>query len=293
MGLLSHITNMNEHKGGLLARAQKIELNKKNDSKEMCSVAKDFYSFVTESGLKNCGIYSPDGDFYYLSNCKGMDLISIQNSFSTKDFWNGINLNENEWNSFSNDSLTPFFQLFSKTKREAVKQIHILPFNSKNGLSYFLTWDDLSNFCISRENFQSTLSHNDFSEQKIDNLKFESGFEISAAHLFLVSAKLSMENAFNNLSATAKKTLKNVAMKQLFYIFNKLFASPNCCCLGSDEEIKVVMFSREEFDEKLLEFQLNNTTAVFFGNTNSTNLLVLNAGICTNQKGTLSFLTQD
>jgi hypothetical protein len=293
MGLLSHITQMNAHKGGLLRRAELLEKslseNIPNDSNGI-----DFYVWASSHGLHRCGIYCPHGEFYYLKHCKGMDLISIENSFSTKDFWEGTVKDSPDWSFYENEELTPFFQLFSKNLRDSISKISVLPFKKDGNINYFLTWDDFSPDSVNTDEFKYELSgcvNGINNTEKSYNLN--DGFAISSANMFIVSAKLSMENAFNNLEKNTKEELKKVAMEQLFYLFKKYFASPNCCAQGTNEEIKAVVFSKEEIDEKFLEFHLNTTTSLFFGNSGTSNLLVLSAGICPNQKGTIAFLNQD
>lgn len=96
-----------------------------------------FVSFAQKNFFNVCGILSSKNDFYYLKKSFGLDLKSIENSVSTKDFWNGIINDNNNWSIFEGENLTPFFQLFSDKIKENLKKIAILPFVNENQQNYF------------------------------------------------------------------------------------------------------------------------------------------------------------
>ncbi len=293
MGLLSHIQELNGQKGGLLARAKEFE-NSKQTSKEMQNPLMTFVSFAQKNFFDVCGILSSKNDFYYLRKSFGLDLNSIVNSVSTKDFWDGIISSKNNWNIFEDENLNPFFQLFSDKVKENLKKIAILPFLHDGEQNYFFIINPENSTLKTDNDFVSLLTETlqyDFSEHSLEDFNFNKGFSVSPANLFIVSAKLALTSAFSNFNEQIIPHLKNAAMEVIFESLKKLFAFPNICTLGSDEEIKCVLFAKEEIDEKLLQFQLNNSIKDFFDNDSFSNLLVLCAGICQNQKGTAIFLS--
>lgn len=293
MGLLNRIQELNGQKGGLLARAEEFE-NSKQTSKEIKKVPLTFVSFAQKNFFNVCGILSAKNDFYYLRKSSGLDLKSIENSVSTKDFWNGIIDDNNKWNIFEGESLNPFFQLFSDKIKENLKKIAILPFENESQQNYFFVINPQNLSLRADSDFilllKETLEQNS-TEQSLADFDFNKGFAISAANLFIISAKLALTSAFSSFNDQIKNELTSAAMEVIFESLKKLFAFPNTCVLGSDEEIKCVLFAKEEIDEKLLQFQLNNSIKDFFDNNSFSNLLVLSAGICQNQKGTAIFLS--
>lgn len=293
MGLLSHIQELNGQKGGLLARAQEFE-NSKQTSKEIKKLSMTFVSFAQKNFFNICGVLSDKNDFYYLKKSFGLDLQSIENSVSTKDFWDGIINDRTDWNIFEGEGLNPFFQLFSQKIKENLKKIAILPFLHENHQNYFFVINPENSTLKNDKDFISLLNETleqSSTEQSLTDFDFTKGFSISAANLFIISAKLALTSTFNNFNEQLTQELKNAAMEVIFESLKKLFAFPNTCVLGTDEEIKCVLFAKEEIDENLLQFQLNNSIKDFFNNDSFSNLLVLSAGICQNQKGTAIFLS--
>lgn len=296
MGLLSRIENIQQRSGGLLARAEQLDLLNKADKPQ----AADFFTFISSLSIGRCGIYAQEGDFFYLEHCAGFDLPSILNSISTKDFWEGLVLGNGKWHGFEGSSLSPVYQLFSKEMREKITEIHILPF-SAGGKSYFFLAAgpiDTSSFPESALEEYMAGSLFMFSGQgNIDaaliSKNAEKGHEIAPASLFIASAKLSLESAFSKLFTPLKEKLKAAAFEQLYYSIRPLFPSPNCCVPWTNEEFKITLFAKEDIDDKLLEFQLNTSSRSFFCNGRNDNLLVLPAGQSQSPKGTVSFLAEN
>lgn len=297
MGLLSRIENLTTEKAGLLARAD--ELKKcagKPQAQESANI--DFCAFAGKSGFTHSGIFSLKDDFYYLSETQNLDLTTITKSLSTKDFWDGLISDKKGRIFFEGESLNPFFQLFSTEIKDKIKNISIFPFSHENSTCYFFALNFQEELNLSEtefaENLRKILESKPLQNQNLPGeTKLCEGFDVSNASLFIISAKLSLEEAFKNFSSPFKELLKQTALKQLFEYLKTLFSFPNCCALGQDEEIKAVIFSKEEIDEKFLQFQLNISTKKFFLNSNMQNLLVLCAGICKTPHGTLTFLSRD
>lgn len=297
MGLLSHIETLTTEKAGLLARADEL---KKCAGKPQAQESENigFCAFAGTNGFTHSGIFSLKDDFYYLSETQNLDLTTITKSLSTKDFWDGLITDKKNWNFFEGENLNPFFQLFSTEIKDKIKKISIFPFSHENSDCYFfaLNFQEELNLSVSEfaESLSKILENKSLQNKSLPGeTKLCEGFDISNASLFIISAKLSLEEAFENFSSPFKELLKQTALKQLFEYLKTLFSFPNCCALGQDEEIKAVIFSKEEIDEKFLQFQLNISTKKFFMNSNMQNLLAICAGICKTPHGTLTFLAQD
>ena len=289
MGLLSRISNMNKgkSKGGLLALAEQYGAQKPE------TVASFFAEWADNLGIKKCALFCADGDFFRIEKSLGLDLGSIARSVSTADFWTGLEIPEAKWKTFQNDDVIPLYQLFSENQNN-FESAYILKSTHDGKPFYFLICSengekssvlDEKSICTSLNQFFLPLA-------RTENFPIDDGFEISSANLFIISAKLAIEKAFSNLDSKIREKLSQVAMEELFFKIKKIFRTPNCAVLGSNCEIKTVLFSKEEIDEKLLQFHINNCLKDFFESIGS-EILVLTAGICPSKKGTQTFLQQD
>jgi len=75
-------------------------------------------------------------------------------------------------------------------------------------------------------------------------------------------------------------------------IIEPLFQAPNCINLGTNGEIKLAMFAKDEPDEQIISFHIASTLSDLIGEDVTKQILLLSAGICPNKKGTISFLTK-
>lgn len=294
MGLLSHIENKKQLSAGLLFRAEHLDLsNAKSEQQDTI----DFPAFVLSAGIGCFGIYAQDGDFLYLAHCAGFDLMSIKNSLSTKDFWEGLAHENGGWLDFSGSSLSPLYQLFSNEMRDKITEIHVLPFSAKGKSFFFLTTAKIDTDTFPAKALEQYAAKDFEKDRGLDTsqltVNIERAFEISNASLFIASAKLSLESAFSDIASPLKEKLKATAFKQLCLLTERFFPAPNCCIPCRNEEFKIAIFAKEELSDKLLEFQLNTSTRRFFCNESSDNLLIISAGRSQSTKGTLSFLTDN
>lgn len=300
MGLLSRIENLNAEKKGLLARASELKSSGDGDFCKVLENREDFPAFAEKNGFDRSGVFSPQGDYYFLSETQNLDLNTIVSSLSTKDFWTGLLTEKKGWAVFEGEKLTPLFQFFSEEMKEKIRKISILPVMVAGEVHYFFAINAINEGELSdaalEEQLEPILNRKKNSIGKklpFDEEKLAEGFSVSSASLFIISAKLSLENAFRDFASPFKELLKKTAINQLYAYLKTLFSFPNCCFSGRDEEIKTVIFSKDETDEKLLQFQLNLSAKKFFSSQNEQNLLVLSAGICPNLRGTVDFLTRD
>lgn len=282
MGLLSRIESIAQHKTGLLARAEHFESEKVF-----------FYDWIISQNITQCGIFASQDNFFYLKKSFGLDLGTISNSISTEAFWDGI-IKDNNWNYFNGESLTPLFQLFSDKQKDNINSISILPF-CENNKKYFLLIINGENkdFDSKIEQYRSNLINlikNPSFNFSIQEEILENGFEISKANLFILSLKLCFEDSFAQLDSKFANLLAETSMDEIYFRMSKLFSKPNYSSLGQNNEIKFVMFSKDDIDDKLIQFHINNSLKSFFMQDTSSKILVLPAGICPNKKGTVDFL---
>lgn len=287
MGLLSRINNLEkqpEHqpqvkKEGLLAKASRY------DTKSL-----DFARLAKQNNFYRCALFTSTEGFYHVQKSFHFDLETIADSVSTKDWWDGLQINDGEWKAFSGENLTPLYQLFSEQIKNEIVLINILKFTLNDKSAYFVVVNhdgELQDASVVKDAVIKSLDVKSVAANDMSD-----GFVISSAYLFIISAKLSLQNAFSKYDSSISNILTDAAMEEIFYKVSDLMFKPNCAVLKSNCEIKAIMFSREDIDEKLLQFQLNSSLQEFF-NLEEKGVLVLSAGVCPNSKGSISFLEQD
>jgi hypothetical protein len=287
MGLLSRINNLEKQpepkpqvkKEGLLAKASRYDTK-----------AVNFAELAKQNNFYRCALFTNTEGFYHVQKSFNFDLESIADSVSTKDFWDGLDLTEGEWKSFSEESLTPLYQLFSEQIKNEIVLVSILKFKLDNNSAYLVVVNhdgELQDASVVSDAVIKSLDVKNLPSHDISD-----GFVISSAYLFIISAKLSLENAFSKYDSSISDILTDAAMEEIFYKVSDLLFKPNCAVLKSNCEIKAIMFSKEDVDEKLLQFHINSSLQEFF-NLEEKGVLVLSAGVCPNSKGSISFLEQD
>lgn len=287
MGLLSRIDSMNQPGPGLLAKAEL--LGKKNSN---------FSEWASEKGFALCGIFSCCKSFYYFSHAYGFDLESLARSVSTGDFWKGLVSDNSTWCHYTNNELLPFMQLFSDNIKSLISDINIFPFAIDNQTYYFISCDNLTEEQLQSLDIKYDLVNFILNPEKTPDCdSFDDalnlGLSVSPASLFIITPKLALDSAFKDFEEELRNLIAQTAMNILYSKLKSLFQAPNCIYPAKNNEIKIVMFGKEEIDDKLLQFHINSHFNVFFNNQNPHNILVLIAGMCPNLKGTKMFLTQD
>lgn len=280
MGLYNRISNMLQS-DGLLAKAEAY----RNKNIE-------FFDWCKKNNFTRCGIYQESDGFYHLTDCAGFDLKTISLSVSTKDFWDGL-LKEKKTVVFKDDTLLPLMQFFSEKIKGEVRQITVLPFISGGKQAYFLLLGELD---AEKEHgiiFDLTkiLSKENAGKTEFDK-PVEEGIALYPASLFIISAKLAVEKEFSQFQGNLREDLISTAMKNIFHLLSPLFQAPNILTLGSDFELKAVLFTKDDVEPKLIQYHINKSLGQFFENNPPASVLVLLAGKCFNAKGTKSFLLQ-
>jgi len=124
MGLLSHIEGGNKtspspavKSEGLLAKTEKL----------MGAGKITFSAFIKANGLSRCAVFSPADKCYVITQSYGLDLNSQTSSKSTKDFWDGIALEDDTWYDFYSldHSVNVLLQLFSENLKDLTAEINV------------------------------------------------------------------------------------------------------------------------------------------------------------------------
>ena len=213
---------------------------------------------------------------------------------------------EHSLDEFSRDfnELETFDGLFSDDVYNAINKLFFLPFkDKKNPLIFVLVeLDDDDDITLAEASETAVTLKNivEFKNQerkilaKLDT-NIDKGLEISESRLYILSLDACIEQELegvevpgNELRALVKQAITDNAQM----IVAPLFRAPNCSHSGSNGEIKVVLFAKDEEDEQLLAYHISRTLTTLLGREISKNVLFLSAGLCPNKKGTIAFLRQ-
>lgn len=283
-------------KGGLLAKAQSV----------LAEVTPTFTNWVKRTGFKRCGILRPFGEYYYMTDSFGFEANQIALALETREYWKNTLSRAFEWQCFSADfnELEAFDGLFEDGYLDKVSKIFFLPFFDREHPYIFVTVefeddDDLtmpeaSEAAIRLKNIVTYEKNDEKLIAKFDK-NIEQGLVISNSQLFILSLKLCIEKDFEGIEIPDDeirgKILESIT-KTAEIIISPLFRSPNCTYPGQNGEIKVAFFAKDEIDNQLLAHHIARTLGGLFSPTALKSAILLNAGICPNKKGTITFLTQ-
>ena len=286
---------------GLLKKAQGL----------LSDMTPKFHVWAKRNGFKMCGIFSPiktkEGEFYCMTDSFGFNAKTIASAVTEKTFWSGKIAKSFDWQCFSNtfNEIEPYKQLFAPDIREQIGSLNFLPFYDKEKPYIFVaveTVDEedeinlpaaaeccsvLRNIIVSKGNEAKLI-------EKMET-NIESGLAISNANLFILSLKTSIANAISGVEAdTSNEELRQAVSESIagvaHVIIEPMFRNPNCSHVGKNGEIKLAMFAKDEQDEQILAYHIASNLATLLGADAVKNVIMLNAGICPNKKGTLFFL---
>lgn len=287
-----------KEKGGLLNRAQGV----------LADVTPTFTNWAKRSGFLRAAILTPcstsEGKFYYTTDAVGFSAREMAMLTESQDFWLGTLSKAFEWQCFSKDfhELDKFDGLLEDKVLTQTNKIFFLPFKNKEKPLIFVLVeleddDDLnlppaSEIAVTLKNIVEFKNQAKKIVAKFDK-NITSGLEISESRLFLLSLKVCVEEQLatlelpgDDLRALVTSSITEAAQT----IVAPLFRSPNCSQPGSNAEIKVVLYTKEEPDEQLLAYHVARTLIGLLGTKATKQILMLTAGVCPNKKGTIEFL---
>ena len=289
-----------ENKKGLLQKAQSV----------LAEVTPTFTHWAKRSGFVRAAILSPcstaDGDFYYTTDAFGLSAREMAMLTETQEYWMKTLSRAFEWQCFSRDfgELDHFDGLFDDDVFHQINKIFFLPFKSKENPFIFVLVeldDDDDIFLAPASETAVTLKNIvEFKNQESKVLaKFDknidTGLGISESRLYLLSLKLCIENELSTVELPGDELKKRVVdsiTDAAQTIVAPLFRAPNCSHTGSNGEIKVVLFAKDEEDEQLLAYHVARTLIGLLGLKATKEIALLSAGLCPNKKGTVAFLCQ-
>lgn len=287
-------------KHGLLQKAQSV----------LADVTPTFAHWAKRSGFVRAAILSPcttkDGDFYYTTDAFGFTARGMALLTETQAYWMKTLSRAFEWQCFSRDfnELDRFDGLFEEDILMNVNKLFFLPFKDKENPMIFvlveLEDDDDINLAPASEVAAMLKNIIEFKNQESKILaKFdkniETGLGISQSRLYLLSLKLCIDNELAGVELPGDE-LHEMVIQSITdaaqTIVAPLFRAPNCSHIGTNGEIKVVLFAKDEEDEQLLAYHAARTLIGLLGTKATKQILLLPAGLCPNKEGTITFLCQ-
>lgn len=199
----------------------------------------DFFDFTQLYKIKYSAIYKEEKNYYKISESFNFDGISIINSISTKDFWDGIIKEKNKIYFFNsnNNSILPLYQFFSFTLKNSFNSIYCIK-NSKDEILMICS-DDNEN----KLNKEIIYSFNNLLENKkltIDNIsKLE--FNNNINQKIIINIDEALESFLKE--NTHNKDFKLVIIKEIFNRI-KTYLYPNPLISYSENgQIKAIIDS--------------------------------------------------
>ena len=222
---------------GLLSKANLFDLNKRLA----------FCDFITKYNIKFFSIFNKKDDSYYIQNSLGFDGISILESLSTLDFWNGICPELDKIYNFNATSQNnPLIQFFSFKIKDYVKTISVC----KTSSSIFM----LCNQEITKEMLDDYFLISNISNQlditKFNNIishssvlyKFDIDYE-EAIKTFIKEKNINM-----NFSNELQQSLFNELANRLMFIYSSI----NTSVKSYRNQIKTVFISDLPVSKELI-----------------------------------------
>lgn len=257
-----------------------------------------FYAWAARFGVQHaCVLRNIDGR-YIPAQAVGMDAQSLVQACCEKQYWDETLAQTQAWQHFeTDDELSPFFQIFSGKYRQELSSLHVLLTEAAILLVVILESEALS--LPQAESARACLSQNMQSQQfdsstEVYAQTVQRGLSNAPAQLLLLSLNLAVEEAIEDCPYAAKainNALKAAIYAELYAQCKILFQSPNTTHSGSDGEIKIVLFSRNEPDNMLLRFHISQNFRPILGNA-AQKVVLLQAGTSNTERGALAFLEQ-
>ena len=287
-------------KRSLLHKAQSV----------LADVTPTFTNWAKRSGFVRAAILSPcstsDGDFYIATDSFGLTARDMALLTETKEFWDETLSKAFEWQCFSRDfnELEKFDGIFEDEIYNNINKLFFLPFrDKKNPLIFVLieldddddiTLKEASQVAVMLKNIVEFKNQEEKILSKL-NANTEKGLEISAARLYLLSLKSCIDNELEGIELPGDELKTKVCQsitETAQITVAPLFRAPNCSFAGTNGEIKVVLFAKEDEDEELLAYHVARTLISLLGSRATKEIQLLSAGLCPNQKGAVAFLCQ-
>lgn len=222
----------------------------------------DFFEFTQKFKIKYCAIFKHFTDGYRIINSIGFDGISIINSFSTKDFWDGLLPEKNKIYFFDNknNSILPFYQFFSFSLKNNFNSIYCVK-DSKENILLICSLDEQISYDFEIIKYFNNLTYEYIQHKdELCNIDFSQKFQKVSINLEESIISFLKKNSTSNSEIT-KKAIVN----EIFNSIRLFSESSFLVSLDKNNNIKLLISSSIPIElftshliinlkEKLLEF---------------------------------------
>lgn len=238
-----------------------------------------FSTFCKKYGFIHAGVFGIVDGMYILIKAAGIDAQSVIHSVSSPDFWNGSVSKSDVWISYaaSDNSLSSFYQLFSKNVKDMLARVHFLHFTFNGKTFFFFTAD----YEVTGQSaplpsitplFLYELAQNASYEYSYDDDTEETARRITQGVAHFAGTKLVL--SFDSLLAKcADSSLITIHLKEAVVrtLFDEIIASlgetvgdTNILYVASNYELRMIFFSSLELNESLVHMQFSQTLEPIF-----------------------------
>lgn len=241
-------------------KSNSVELLKKY-VKESSESRLDFFEFTKKYNLNICAVLEKYNDIYAVSECIGFDGLSIIQTISTPDFWNGTIPTKNQWYRFQtgDDTISPFYQFLSFDFKEQIDNIYIYYCEENDKILMICSHNetDLSNDAELLEDFRLLVKE---PETEIENEKIEISIDSQ-----IMKYSIEVEKAVKTFLALNLKNLnymeyfKQVLYKEIWYDLQMFFNRHYYVYHTSAAKFNFISFTKTEIsDASFLEHLKKN-----------------------------------
>lgn len=273
MGLLSHME-------AIRARDLELKLSSSNAVLGKRRKITDYHSFSQRVSLARSAVLVPFGKRFFMRYEHGFDAASIFKSVSSIDFWNGTIPQHQEWYTFSDESLEPFYQLFSDDIVHNLTHVHIKSFViladvpikaimivtdkeiNQDLISEYLS--DLADFIAADiSNSATNFSAPIFSTSNL--------LEESVGKIFTLSVKEAIAEVADiyHVDAEVLDILDSVILYEVYSRIRRILSPQDFCFPENEYEIGIYFSQAESIEPDLLQFHLQKYLYSFFGRSSS------------------------
>jgi hypothetical protein len=258
-----------------------------------------FSAFCHAYSFSHCALFTNVNDVFIMTQCEGIDAITVASSISSRDFWNGTIGSPDSFVSAKKDdnNFSGFYQIFSSSFKEQIEGLHFLKINDDCIFADidFYSYKDLSVSPVELRNV--IIRYLSFLKNKTDisiSLKVDCDFTYCTAFLLLLSAKIAINSSIRNAHITNKfiyDSLFTTIYKEIFFMLKQHFAEPNLCIESGNGEIKLILFAQKELDDTLLQYHISHTLQPILS-TYSNSVILLKAGTASSEDGIRQFISE-
>ncbi len=233
-------------------KSNSIELLKKY-VKESSEARLDFFEFTKKYSLSTCAILELHDNEYVVSDCIGFDGISIIQTLSTADFWNGTIPSKNQWYRFStsDSTITPFYQFLSFNLKEKVENIYIYFSAESSKILMICSIDevDLTDDADLLEDFKLLKEEK---PEEIDNSKIEISVD-SVINKYSIDFEKAVKTflALNLDNIDYLDYFKKIIYQVLWYQLNSYLNRHYYIYHTSESAFNFISFTKTQIEDKL------------------------------------------